>query len=93
MLSPAACYIKVQSSEKRGLISTFDIDWGIHKVKLKNALNEKRKKLCGFSFSINMANLFFYRVATFIIRITGVLISKKGLVIACSFQRCLDLVL
>ena len=33
-----------------------DIDRGIHKVKLKNALNEKRKKLRGFSFSINMAN-------------------------------------
>ena len=33
-----------------------NIDWGIHKVKLKNALNEKRKKLRGFSFSINMAN-------------------------------------
>ena len=31
-----------------------DIDRGIYKVKLKNALNEK--KLCGFSFSINMAN-------------------------------------
>ena len=33
-----------------------DIDRGIHKGKLKNALNEKRKKLLGFSFSINMAN-------------------------------------
>ena len=33
-----------------------DIDWGIHKVKLKNALNEKWKELCGFSFSKNMAN-------------------------------------
>ena len=33
-----------------------DIDQGIHKGKLKNALNEKRKKLRGFSFSINMAN-------------------------------------
>ena len=33
-----------------------DIDQGVHKVKLKVALNEKRKKLCGFSFSINMAN-------------------------------------
>ena len=33
-----------------------DIDRGIHKVKLKNALNEKRKKLHGFSFSINIAN-------------------------------------
>ena len=32
------------------------IDQGIHKVKLKVALNEKRKKLHGFSFSINMAN-------------------------------------
>ena len=33
-----------------------DIDQGIHKGKLKNALNEKRKKLRGFSFSINIAN-------------------------------------
>ena len=33
-----------------------DIDQGIHKGKLKNALNEKRKKLHGFSFPINMAN-------------------------------------
>ena len=33
-----------------------NIDRGIHKVKLKNALNEKQKKLRGFSFSINMAN-------------------------------------
>ena len=29
---------------------------GIHKVKLKNALNEKRKKLRGFSYSKSMAN-------------------------------------
>ena len=33
-----------------------DIDQGIYKVKLKVALNEKREKLHGFSFSINMAN-------------------------------------
>ena len=33
-----------------------DIDQGIHKGKLKNARNEKRKKLSGFSFSINTAN-------------------------------------
>ena len=33
-----------------------DIDQGIYKVKLKVALNEKRKKLHGFSFSINIAN-------------------------------------
>ena len=32
------------------------LDPALHKVKLKNAPNEKRKKLCGFSFSINMAN-------------------------------------
>ena len=29
---------------------------GIHKGKMKVALNEKQKKLRGFSFSINMAN-------------------------------------
>ena len=33
-----------------------DIDQGIHKEKMKVALNEKGKKLHGFSFSINMAN-------------------------------------
>ena len=32
------------------------LDQGIYKVKLKVALNEKRKKIHGFSFSINMAN-------------------------------------
>ena len=38
-----------------------DIDRGIHKGKLKNALNEKQKKLRGFSFSINMANFEAFR--------------------------------
>ena len=38
-----------------------DIDQGIHKVKLKVALNEKRKKLHGFSFSINIANFEAFR--------------------------------
>ena len=33
-----------------------DIDQGIHKGKLKVALNEKRKKLHGFSFSVIIAN-------------------------------------
>ena len=33
-----------------------DKDQGIHKGKMKVALNEKRKKLNAFSFSINMAN-------------------------------------
>ena len=33
-----------------------DIDQGIHKGKMKVALNEKRKKLRGFSFSIDIAN-------------------------------------
>ena len=32
------------------------IDQGIHKGKMKVALNEKRKKLHGFSFSINIAS-------------------------------------
>ena len=32
-----------------------DIDQGIHKVKRKVARNEKRKKLLGFSFCINVA--------------------------------------
>ena len=38
-----------------------DIDRGIHKVKLKNARNEKRKKLRRFSFSINMENFEVFR--------------------------------
>ena len=33
-----------------------DIDQGIHKGRMKVAWNEKRKKLCRFSFSINIAN-------------------------------------
>ena len=33
-----------------------DIDQGIHKGKMNVALNEKRKKLRGFSFSINISN-------------------------------------
>ena len=33
-----------------------NIDQGIHKEKMKVALNEKRKKLRGFSFSINISN-------------------------------------
>ena len=33
-----------------------DIVQGIYKVKFKVALNEKRKKYYGFSFSMNMAN-------------------------------------
>ena len=33
-----------------------DIDQGIHKEKMKVDINEKRKKLHGFSFSINIAN-------------------------------------
>ena len=38
-----------------------DIDQGIHKVKIKVAQNEKRKKLCGFSFSMNIANFEAFR--------------------------------
>ena len=33
-----------------------DIDQGIHKGKMKVAGNEKRKKLLGFSFYINIGN-------------------------------------
>ena len=39
----------------------FDIDQGIHKVKIKVAQNEKRKKLSGFSFSMNIANFEAFR--------------------------------
>ena len=38
-----------------------NIDQGIHKVKLKVARNEKRKKLRVFSFSINIANFEAFR--------------------------------
>ena len=38
-----------------------DIDQGIYKVKLKVALNEKRKKLHGFPFTMNMANFEAFR--------------------------------
>ena len=33
-----------------------NIDQGIYNGKMKVARNEKRKKLCGFSFSINIPN-------------------------------------
>ena len=33
-----------------------DVDQGIYKVELKFAPNEKRKKIRGFSFSLNIAN-------------------------------------
>ena len=33
-----------------------DIDQGIHKGKMKVAQNEKRKKLLGFSFYVNIGN-------------------------------------
>ena len=46
-----------QKDERKPLFfEVCHIDQGIYKVKLKVALNEKRKKLCGFSFSINIAN-------------------------------------
>ena len=56
--------LNVHSSGKFFISSNFEfylinaliyvnIDQGIHKVKLKVAKNEKRKKLCEFSFSIN----------------------------------------
>ena len=38
-----------------------DKDQGIHKVKIKVARNEKRKKLLRFSFSINIANFEVFR--------------------------------
>ena len=38
-----------------------NIDQGIHKVKLKVARNEKRKKLHGFPFTMNMANFEAFR--------------------------------
>ena len=41
-----------------------DIDQGIYKGKIKVALNEKQKKLPGFSFSINIA------FEAFLLRIT-----------------------
>ena len=44
---------RVHSSEINKYV---DIDQGIHKGKMKVALNEKQKKLHGFSFSINIAN-------------------------------------
>ena len=46
----------IWSLTQTSYIQNVDIDQGIHKGKMKVALNEKRKKLCGFSFSINIAN-------------------------------------
>ena len=67
-----------------------DIDRGIHKVKLKNALNEKRKKLCGFSFSMNMANFEAFHWTKMLISILFFLkseiVSRKGVVGYHSFS-------
>ena len=54
----AKCFKICHNYRKRKPTSffRFDIEQGIYKVKLKVALNEKRKKIHGFSFSINMAN-------------------------------------
>ena len=65
-----------------------DIDQGILKGKMKVALNEKWKKLPGFSFSINIANfeafllvfkltknLFFLKSGTFYLEL-----AKKNMV-------------
>ena len=38
-----------------------NIDQGIHKRKSKVARNEKRKKLCGFSYTLNIANFEVFR--------------------------------
>ena len=38
------------------MLQNVDIDQGIHKGKMKVALDEKRKKVHGFSFSINIAH-------------------------------------
>ena len=43
------------------IFNDVDIDQGIHKEKLKSALNEKLKKLYVFSFTINMANFEAFR--------------------------------
>ena len=45
-----------RNASKFAMFMEKDIDQGIHKGEMKVALNEKRKKLCGFSFSINIAN-------------------------------------
>ena len=61
-----------------------DIDQGIHKGKLKVARNGKRKKLSGFSFSINIANFeAFCRTKKLISNLfflkSDVVISKSGI--------------
>ena len=56
-----------------------DIDQGIHKVKLKVALNEKGKKLRGFSFSINMANFEAFRWTKKLI--SNLFFLKSGIVV------------
>ena len=38
-----------------------DIDQDIHKVKIQKCLEMKNKKLCGFSYSMNMANFEPFR--------------------------------
>ena len=55
-----------------------DIDQGIHKGKMKVALNEKRKKLHGFSFSINIAN---FEVFLSVFKLTKNLFFRKSVLV------------
>ena len=61
--------------------SKVDIDQGIHKAKMKVALNEKWKKLCGFSFSINIAN---FEAFLLVFKLTKNLLFLKSALIVSS---------
>ena len=50
----------IEFSYERG--DFVDIDQGIHKGEMNVALNEKQKKLHGFSFSINIANFEAFKL-------------------------------
>ena len=65
-----------------------DIDQGIHKGKMKVALNEKRKKLCGFSFSKNIAN---FEAFLSVFKLTKNLLFWRVIVIKGFYGKCLDL--
>ena len=56
MTNPQIMLLTISLKNEMMTKHSSDIDQGIHKGKMKVALNEKRKKLRGFSFSINIAN-------------------------------------
>ena len=74
-----------------------NIDQGIYKGKMKVALNEKRKKLHGFSFSINIANfeafLSVFKLTKNPLFLKSEVLDKKPLKNRCSVKMIIKRIL